>query len=233
MKVSFYIVTYNKNKYLPNTLFSIARQKPSFDYDMCIVDDCSDEDPEPIIRNFFPNAKYLRLEKHTGFMGSYRDGYKVIPDNTDILIMQSDDVVHLNLNTIETLCKSVKSKVVSFASVRNAKIPFNDWKNNLIVSSKVKRKHIRGGHGKWYFFLGAALKKDMDLIGLGRDILCDCDTHRRDRMKEAKFSAVYPPIEALHQIHPFYFSPCPLEIASKCKYLCKARPEGVERLNAS
>lgn len=224
MKATLYMATYNKNDLLPNTLYSIARQKTSFPYEVCIVDDCSDIDPEPIIRKFIPNAKYKRLDKQQGFDAVTTHVLDLASDDSDIIIMQSADVIHYSEDTIERLCKGVGNKTICMARVNNTNPPRDMYKNFEKHLPEVLKQwesgQTRGHPGSPLFFLGAISRKDYE------SIKCisgpHCDEMLRREMKSSQYSFVFPEgLIGFHQHHDTTTVPC--KRLSECDINCRLK----------
>jgi len=238
MKVSVIMATWNKHKYLPNALYSLARQKTSFPFEVCILDDYSDIDPEPIIRQFLPDVKYKRLDKQSGFI--FSQGKCLVdltsPDS-DVILIQSDDIIHTQDDSIELICKSVSPKNISLAEVIDTPISdnlFKDFDNNIkpILLNwdsykQIEPQEIDGimynlntlysgeGLSSWLFFLGAISRKDLEFLEFTKN---NCDAVIGPKMKQSKFKVNYPPVRAIHQRHPKFAYPCP--IVDSCTYDC-------------
>lgn len=228
MKATIFMTTYNKNDLLPNTLFSIARQKTSFPYEVCIVDDHSDVDPEPIIRKFIPNAKYKRLDKRYSFdvVSSY--ALDLASDDSDILILQSADVIHGRTDTIERLCMGVGEKKICMAAVSNTYPPHNAYKNfkkflpKLLKQSKGGKKRSKPGkdQASYYFFLGAIRRMDYESLKCSKEPYCDIMLAKE--LIESKFIANYhKKLIGFHQDHPKTSVPC--SRINTCTVFCCSR----------
>lgn len=205
------MATYNKNECLSNTLYSIARQKVSFPYEVCIVDDCSDVDPEPIIRQFIPAAKYKRFDRQQGFDVVTTHALDLASDDSDILIMQSADVMHYGLDTIERLCKGVGEKTTCMCFVKNTDPPHNMYKDFDAQLPKIFKQWQAGASrskpGLYYFFLGAMRRVDYESLDCVKrphcDILFGKELHRKG------FREVYQPdLIGFHQHHGTSTVPC-------------------------
>lgn len=212
MKAIIYMSTYNKNDVLANTLFSIARQKSSIPFEVCIIDDCSDVDPEPIIRKFIPNAKYKRLKKRRepDVVNSY--ALELASDDSDILIRQSADVIHERLDSIERLCKGVGKKQICMAAVSNTNPPHDAYKNFNKHLPKLHKQHQSGVRrskpGKsYYFFLGAIRRSEYE--SLKCTDMAHCDIMLADELRENGFLLNYPKeLVGFHQQHAKTLIPC-------------------------
>lgn len=247
MKVSVIIATWNKHEYLPNTLYSLIKQKTSFPLEICIVDDCSDIDPEPIIRQFIPEVKYMRLEEHIGFMFSYGKCLELVDKESDVILIQSDDIIHTRSDSIELICKDVKSRTISLSEVVDIPMEnniINDFDNivNNITSNwesyiktefipidglkyRINSKYSGKGHRSNLFFCGAISRTDLDYLRFS-DISCDAIIGLK--ISEAEFDRIYPPVKAIHQRHPKSVYPCP--IVNECKYRCIRKEGHLERI---
>jgi len=223
MKASICFATCNKNDCLANTLYSISRQKTSFDFEVCIVDDHSDLDPWPIIKEFLPNAKYKRLEqKAIGFQAPNVCLDLVSPDS-DIVILQSCDVLYINDNVVEELCRHVKPKNVFFAEIAEIETPtdmyknFDQWTQDLLNRwPEVPLRIARNALHYWLFFLGAIMKSDLDVLNYRENC---CDAIMSPKMKAHGFDAyVLTYIKGVHQKHPKALADC--HMVEQCEYYC-------------
>jgi len=214
MKATIYMATFNKNDVLPNVLYSIARQKVSFPFEVCIVDDHSDVDPEPIIRKFLPDAKYKRLDRQRSFDSLACHILDMVSDDSDILIMQSSDIIHTRENTIETLCNGVGKKRLCMAAVFNTNPPLDMYKNfkkhlPLIKKGKPRNKKTKKpkGRSRFYFFLGAIRRSDYESLECSKGPYCDGMLARE--LDKSKFTAYYPKgLIGFHQHHSQTTVPC-------------------------
>lgn len=238
MKVSVIMATRNKNDMLPNTLYSLAKQKTSFPYEVCVIDDHSDIDPESIIRQFIPDVKYKRLEKQVGFMFSQGLCLDLVSNDVNIIVIQSDDIIYTSDDSLEKLVAPVESKVIALAEVVDIPIPenlfnsfdnevnkiLNDWQSYIKrgpqkIDDRVYRnvwtKYSGKGHPSWLFFLGAIRKEDLELLDFKTN---NCDAVISPKMKKLGFKAKYPAVKGIHQNHPKSLYPCPIE--DTCTYYC-------------
>jgi glycosyltransferase involved in cell wall biosynthesis len=161
-------------------LYSIAQQQTTFHLEICIVDDASDIDPEPIIEKSLKGLdwSYMRLEKHVGFKHSQSYCLNLISDDTDAVILQSADVIHSSPYSIQTLCDSLDEKTIVLAEVRNLEVSpvlHASFEKNVrfyLTDDAVKNPepgvqiYYSGTKQpdpdkRWYYFLGAILKNDL------------------------------------------------------------------------
>jgi hypothetical protein len=174
------MATYNKNGCLPNTLYSLARQKTSFPVEICIVDDKSEIEPKDIIFKFIPDCKYKRLEERAGEYLSLGKCLDLVSKDTDVIVLQSCDVLYAQDNILEVLCTAVGPKVFTMPEVRDLKVDpdmylnFNQKIKYLISEKAIDDRRKYGGNHifyagsrqpnpnkRWYFFLGAIRKDDL------------------------------------------------------------------------
>jgi len=243
MKVSIITSTYNKNDLLPNVFKSIIVQNPPFDIEVCIVDDCSDISPEPIIKKFFSDLnkknityKFLRLEKKSpDFQKAKGLSLQMSSDESEIVILQSCDVIH-GPNAITELVKYVGKKEISFAPVSSLLVDKQLYKNFSVGMktilkrfNKVKGKHKYTGAsipGAWLMFLGAARKEDLIKLGY---VERNCDAIISPLMKQKGFKAnLLTNLKGIHQHHFKYKHKC--LYVNNCKFYCsRTKLKGVKR----
>lgn len=228
MKATIYIATFNKNDTLPNVLYSIARQKVPFPYEVCIVDDHSDVDPEPIIRKFLPDAKYKRLDRRYSPDVMNLFSLDLMSDDSDVLIKQSADIIHRGKNTIEMLCNGVGKKQVCMADVRNTTPPIDMYKNFEKYLPLVNQQYQKGkqrsrkrnkpkGTSRFYFFLGAIRRSDYESLKCIKEPYCDGMLSKE--LLNSKFIANYSKnIVGFHQPHSQTTVPC--SRLQSCAIMC-------------
>ena len=228
-KVAICMQTYNKNDILPNVFYSIARQKPPFPYTVCLTDDGSDIDPEPLLKEFFPNNYKFKRIVEKGPSGPdvpFGKTLDIVPPDVDIVILQSADVLHVEDFTIEDLVDNVDKKVPAFAQVSNAEVPNNMYQDfgkgikNIFEAWKIVPAMRRTGYDKgYYFFLGAILKEDTKTLGFGQPL---CDVQLQQRLWEQKFRINFlEDLKGIHAIHPDSWIPC--SQMNICKFKCKLK----------
>ena len=227
-KVAICMQTFNKNDVLPNVLYSIARQKPPFPFELCVIDDGSDESPEPIIRKYFPDAKFKCITEKgpSGPDAVFGHALDLISDDVDVVILQSADVIHVEEYTIEDLVDNVDKKVPAFAQVSNAEVPndmyqdFGKGIKNIFEQWKVVPAMRRTGCEKGlYFFLGAILKEDTKTLGFGQPL---CDVMLQQQLWNQKFRINFlEDLKGIHCVHSESWIPC--VGMSTCFFKCKLK----------
>lgn len=172
MKCSIVMSTKNKAEALIRTIQSIRKQKVPFDYELIVVDDGSD----PLTDEYFEfyemisgercpgntqyiceqeGCTYIRLENNV-----YRNpslarnvGYRAAIG--DIIIAQSDEVIHHTPNAIEILCEELHRGEFLLSTVYDYDV-MKDYRKALYVGNDRQRP---------FFFLGSLWRKDLYIIG--------------------------------------------------------------------
>lgn len=100
MKISVVVTVYNLEEYIPEALQSVFNQSRKAD-EIIVVDDCSTDATEDVLKSFGSKINYIRLEKNSGALINTLTGVK--NSSGDILCMlDGDDVWAANkLETVE------------------------------------------------------------------------------------------------------------------------------------
>jgi len=246
-KTAVFISIYNKDDLLPNCLYSIAKQKLDFPIEFCIVDDCSKNDPYPIITKFLDSklVKYKRLEKHEGFIYAQSRCFDLVSPDVDVIILQSADVILTYPDCYKILVKEVEPRTITLSCVVDIPIDSSLWKSGnydnaiKVISDKwesyIKMEEVdidgdvyrsstlySGRPGcSWLFFAGAIMKED--LISLGYD-KGGCDAVLNYKMRKCGFRAkLFPALKVIHQRHKKTIPLCP--IMDTCSVHCIRKTE--------
>ena len=157
MKVSVCMATYNRPPAVLGRVFeSIFRQKPPFDFEVIVCDDGTPNHAVEQLAKAYP-IQYHRINRPPGFLNP------CVPRNVtyraakgDIIIAQSDEVVHQDGDTMETLVSELEAQPGKFiiATVLACGPDGKPWS----VYSGTKRQ-------KPWFFLGALWRKHLYQIG--------------------------------------------------------------------
>jgi glycosyltransferase involved in cell wall biosynthesis len=212
-KAAVFMATYNKNKCLPNTLHSLSVQKTRYPLEVCIIDDCSDEDPLPIIKEHLTLPyKYHRLDKHVGFKKSQNLCLRIASSDVDAVIMQSCDVISASPNVIDLILDNLAPTVATMPEVVNAYVPPSLYTNfeegiqhYLTTDFTGTSEHVYyagprqpAPDRRWYFFHGAMLLDDL----LRTCYLDNCfDVALSNSMHELGYRVKYVDALAVHQRH--------------------------------
>jgi len=157
MKISVVMATHNKAGILDLSLKSIFVQMISSEFEVIVVDDDSTDDTKSICSDY--PVRHIPIENDSGL--PYRNpsharnvGYKVATG--DIIICQSDDVMHQDSDTLEALCEvPVEGQSFALATVTNYNLQTNT-RLMQYVGVKCRRP---------FFFLGALYRSDLYAIG--------------------------------------------------------------------
>jgi len=209
--ISIITTTYNKNDVLRNTLVGLSKQNIPFPYEICIVDDGSQINPEGIIREYIPDSilKFKRLERNIGPINAKSEAYKMASAESNILVTMPIDLILLDSDCIEKICNGVGEKIFTIGEVRTLEIDVNMYKNWDSELKKLKSifntldvyNHVYCGSEKptrWYIFLGAFRREDaedINLFGLR-------DREYRGNLNRGGYKSVFPMVKAMHQTHP-------------------------------
>jgi len=238
MKVSLLLVIKDKKDLLQNALYSLARQKTSFPFEVCVLDVNSSMDLEPFIREFMPTVKYKKLDEDVDFIYTKGMCLDLASPDSDVIVIQAEDVIYTKDSALEELCKQVGPKTVSMAEVLDIPIDkyfHKNFESNMkkILSNWDSYMHYYDGEidgvrytlNPYYtgkelpaailFFLGAIRREDLILLDFQRN---NCDGVLAPKMKSLGFKINYPNVKGIHQRHTKTVHFCP--IVDSCTYHC-------------
>jgi len=222
VKAAILIAHYNKNNQLRNTLAGIARQVTTFPFEVCIVDDHSEVDPEDIIKEALDGVtyKYSRLEENVFAQHTQKYCYDLVSDDVDIILIMSCDVVMVDTNIIEELCQRLEGKQVVTGDVRNIPLhenAYQDFENtttralDLWEASQTYSNPIR-----LYLFMSVIKRSVLDRSKF-KDNNCDMVMDASLRNLGCNH-IIYNDLKAIHQKHESFIHPCP--IVNECTLPC-------------
>lgn len=231
------MATHNKEKCLPNVLTSISRQVTSFPFEVCIVDDYSRVDPEPIIREYLsPNIelKYKRLTRNLGGRFSKNLCLDMMDPEANVAVVTSSDVIYCQPNMLEELCLNVSEGIFTMPEILDLELPkevhesFNRHMEKILKlwnRGKYEKATVYSGSrreaGEWVFFLGAIAVNDLIKLGYRKN---SCDRIMNEKMRELGMKPKFlDHMKAIHQYHEWYRHPC--QAIGTCKHtkLCKSK----------
>lgn len=156
MKTSICLATRNKAALLRKTLASIRRQQVPFEYEVIVADDGSTDDTSAICREYGVRYLFLDNDRYRNPARARNDAYRVATG--EVIIAQSDDVVHATPNTIEQLTNRLNPNAVIMATVENRKADGTECRDPFFYYSGPKQPRA-------FFFLGAMWRSDLYEIG--------------------------------------------------------------------
>lgn len=154
MRCSIVMSTRDKAEYLARTLDSIYIQHPSFDFEVIVVDDGSTDNTKEICDQY-EVSRYIKLDTPTYRNPSVARNVGYRASKGEIIIAQSDEVVHTNADTIEQLCERLSSNEFLIATVYNYNVS-SGKRLQLYTGVRCQRP---------FFFLGSLWKKDLYAVG--------------------------------------------------------------------
>lgn len=170
IKASVCIATYRKANYLDRVLQSIFCQSPPFSYEVIVVDDGSPEiDTESVCLRYDDKVRYYRINREPSYRNpSVARNYAYERANGNVLIPQSDDVVHCG-PAISMLVDELEKGKFVIGSVFNV-----DFDTGLPVYYRSRWYQFTGPRAnpkyspnpeRPLFFLGSVYKDDVFAIG--------------------------------------------------------------------
>lgn len=164
LKASILIATYNKERELPNVLHSISRQKVDFEFEVCILDDCSRIDPKPLVDEYLtvPRKVYSRLRQHMGdgvlrsrfkifdVTSSYGYAFRLSDPSSPIVVLQSADVIWVGDNILQSFVDRMEPRQIQLCTVVNLPVNPNlhaDWDGGIgavIAEAEKTDSHYQG-----------------------------------------------------------------------------------------
>jgi glycosyltransferase involved in cell wall biosynthesis len=158
-KASICIATYNKPKSLEKTLESIFKQDTPYKYEVIVVDDNSPEDETHKICCRYPVQYIKLLEEHKYRNPAIARNVAYKKAKGEIIIAQSDDVIHVTSQTITMLIEGLRIGSFVIATVYN----MDENGKCIRIGSSCQLTGLN--RKRPLFFLGALYRKDLYAIG--------------------------------------------------------------------
>ncbi len=152
---SICVATYDRPEMLEKMLASIYRQQPTFKFETIVVDDHSPGTKTQEVCKRYP-VKYIRIPGDSGFKNpclARNVAYRAAVG--DIIIAQSDEVLHVGKDTIQRLVYDLRTGHMLFANV----FPINERGGVDGEYVGPKRRPLP------FFFLGSLFRSDLYAIG--------------------------------------------------------------------
>lgn len=152
MKCSIILPCFQKGYCLERVLTSIFVQKPSFDFEVIVVDDGPEDGTKEICEKF--TVQYFKTgnTKYRNPSFAKNIGYRMAKG--DIFILQSSDVVHIG-QTLDPLVNDLKDNTFNIATVYN--VDNNDGRILTMYTGLQSQRPL--------FFLGSVLAQHVCKIG--------------------------------------------------------------------
>lgn len=235
-KASITFSIYNKEyNVLNNTICSIVKQKTTFPFEIVIIDDGSEME----YNDFFDsiklpkhiNLKYKKTEK-VGFPFAKSKCIDMLDKNSNVIIMQSADIIFGNKYTLQKLYDNVKEKYYTLANVRNFKVNQNICENYEEKTKKILKEWSKKQRKDIYcdpsrkkallFFLGAIRR--VDLLNYTSWEKNSCDAVIGTQLRKLRDQNRFLPIWVkgaigIHQEHKKIWYECPIQ--DTCNFKCK------------
>lgn len=156
MRVSVCMATRNKADVLDRVLSSIRTQSVPFDYEIIVADDGSTDHTVQVCAKHGARCVYLDNARYRNPARARNDAYRLA--RGEIIIAQSDDVIHHSPNTIRLLAENLRPASVLIATVLNMNADGSPCNNPFHVYSGPKQPRA-------FFFLGALWRSDLYAFG--------------------------------------------------------------------
>lgn len=150
------MATHNKARILDLVLSSIRRQNPPFEYEVIVADDSSSDGTAHVCAKHDVTYTYVPNESGLPYRNpafARNASYRIA--SGDIMVCQSDDVVHVTDNAIELLCTRLHVGHFNIATVVNYDL---DQRRETIQYTGVDNQRP-------LFFLGSLLRSDLYAVG--------------------------------------------------------------------
>lgn len=154
MKCSIVMATRNHGTLLRRTLQSIYCQEVPFDFEVIVTDDGSDDNTEQVCKEFdLTHYEKLDNDKYRNPASARNVGFRKAQG--EVIIQQSDEVIHHTPNTIELLVEKLTPGRFLIATVCDYK-PETDTRGWLMTGTTARRP---------YFFLGSLTREHLYSVG--------------------------------------------------------------------
>ncbi len=168
MKVSICISTYGHARLLAKTLQSIYAQKPKVAYEVIVADDGSANAEEvKLVCDPYRSLKLIRIDRKPGYRNpSVARNVAYRAAQGEVIIAQSDDVIHHSPECIQSLVDTLKPGPFVVATVINVDEHRNPYRDPAGKGYGDKLTFYTGiDNQRPLFFLGALYRTDLYTVG--------------------------------------------------------------------
>lgn len=155
MRVSICIASRNNARLLENTLDSIFSQRPEFDFEVIVVNDGSSDETAKTLERY--PLKSFSTDSQTYRNPSVPRNIAYRAARGEVIICQSDEVVHGDQDTISKLANELTENTFVIATVYN-------W-NNTTPRESATQLYTGPARPRPLFFLGSVHRKHLYAIG--------------------------------------------------------------------
>ena len=200
--VSLCIASYNHSPLLRRTLQSIRQQRPPFGVEVIVADDASTDDTAKVMAEFSVKALNTEDWGHAYHNGVNAKNLALRAAQGDIVIQQSDDVIHAEPDLIERLVASMRPGMFAACTVYEFDVDTGIIGRQLV--GNINRRPL--------LFLGATWREDICKVGGYDTDFAELLWYDDNRMSDGLqygcgVSCHYVPLLGLHQSHSRSKSP--------------------------
>ena len=154
MKCSICMATFNHAPLLRKTLRSIFAQRVPFAFEVIVANDGSTDETAEVLDDF-PKVRAIHLPAKSAYVNPARARNAAYRQaRGEVLICQSDDVLHVSEDTIERLCHDLRPDTFIIAGVRSADGEgVQGWYSHSVFRPSP------------FFFLGSLFRTDLYAVG--------------------------------------------------------------------
>jgi rhamnopyranosyl-N-acetylglucosaminyl-diphospho-decaprenol beta-1,3/1,4-galactofuranosyltransferase len=175
-KVCTVIVTFNNSEMLTSLLDDLRNQS-RLSAEVIVIDNASRDHTENMVKDNYPEVKYIKLRENMGSAGGYHEGIKRAAEASDFIYTLDDDV-RLNPDTLSEIIKgfrlfekSLPSRIGAVRSVGerhpeivSTQLEVFSWRGTLLKTDIIREV---GLPSQDYFLYGEDLEYSLRLTKKG------------------------------------------------------------------